>query len=158
MKRLKFNFDFFNYEKLLKKITYSFHQTTGIEFDDLFQEAAYAYCEALKTYNPTRGKITTHVWWCVQNRLKDYIKENKTDCVSLENIKYNKSQDINYFIDQLTIEGFQIAKLILKSPKQFYIRSQEDAIQRIKAILQNNGWNDNKIELGINDLKTIFSN
>ena len=65
------------HSKLLRKIALSFALSTGLEFDDLYQEANLAYLEALRTHDATKGKITTYLWHCVHNRLKNYIKQEE---------------------------------------------------------------------------------
>lgn len=66
-----------NHLNLLRKIAWSFYATTGIDWQELFSEAALAYCKALKSYNPNRGRITTHLWNCVKSELINFIKEEK---------------------------------------------------------------------------------
>ena len=46
---------------LIRKIAWSFHKTTGLDWDELFQEATLSYLKALKTYDKKRGAITTYV-------------------------------------------------------------------------------------------------
>lgn len=62
---------------LIRKIAWSFHESTGLDWDDLFQEGALAYLEAMKTYDEKKGKITTYVWHCIVSRLKNYLKSER---------------------------------------------------------------------------------
>jgi len=60
---------------LIRKIAWSFHKSTHLEFDDLFQEAAIAYHVALKSYDPAKGKITTFATHCILSHLKNYTRK-----------------------------------------------------------------------------------
>jgi RNA polymerase sigma factor (sigma-70 family) len=159
MKRLKFNFNFLSYERLLHKIAYSFHQTTGIELDDLFQEASLAYLEALKNYNPSRGKITTYIWWCIHNHLKIYIDKNsrRPTLVSFEDIKINPVVINNMLFERLSPEAQQIAKTILDCPRPFITRPPKEAIKRVESVMLSKGWSIQRVQTGIDELKQIFS-
>ena len=159
MKRLRFNFNFLRYEKLLHKIAYSFHQTTGIELDDLFQEASLAYLEALKNYNPARGKITTYLWHCIHNHLKIYIDKNKRQptLISFEDIKVNPVVVNNLLFEKLSPEAYQIAKTILDCPRPFITREPDKAIKRVESVILSKGWSVQRVQTGINELKQIFS-
>lgn len=56
----------------IRKIAWSFKKTTGLNWDDLFQEAAIAYIQSIKAYNKHKGSITTYAYRAASNRLKDY--------------------------------------------------------------------------------------
>lgn len=62
---------------LIRKVAWSFHETTGLDWDDLFQEAALAYLEAMKTYDSRKGKVSTYAWNCIVSRLRNYLREEK---------------------------------------------------------------------------------
>jgi len=59
---------------LIRKIAWSFHTSSGLDWDDLFQEAVIAYLYAMKTYTPDQGKISTYVWNFISNTLKSYLE------------------------------------------------------------------------------------
>jgi len=59
---------------LIRKIAWSFHMSSGLDRDDLFQEAVIAYIYALQTYKPDKGKISTYVWNCISNTLNSYLE------------------------------------------------------------------------------------
>lgn len=61
---------------LIRGIAWSFHRTTGIEFNELFSEAALAYCEAIKDYKPSSAKFTTYAYSCMRNKLINFIGTN----------------------------------------------------------------------------------
>lgn len=149
--------------KLLRKIAWSFHKTTGIDWDDLFQEAAYAYCVSIDKYKPEKGMISTHVWHCVTNHLKNYLQEEfkqtgHIDCyealeLALPNIAVNHPQ----FLDALTEDAKHIAKLVLSTPKKFVVLSMEQAETRVIRIMLKNGWDGRRITLALLNLEKVCS-
>jgi RNA polymerase sigma factor (sigma-70 family) len=145
-------------ELLIRKIAWSFSTSTGLEFDDLFQEASLAYLEALKTYDPDKGRITTHLWHCTHNRLKNYIKEQEKEKVlSIEDVEIGKTVNNIPFWEELNREAQEIAEVVLDSPKDFLnVPADEAQIQLTKIMLQK-GWNWIKICSGIKNLRAIYA-
>jgi hypothetical protein len=148
---------------LITKIAWSFHCTTGVDFEDLFSEASYLYCKALKEYDPTRGSITSYYSYYIHHRLINYLKQQ-------ENYKCKKHNEDFGFIDDLEVENHpvhetspfweslskeaqQIADIILNAPKPFIDLSCKDAEERIMAVLSRKGWTKQKIKTGLHDLK-----
>jgi DNA-directed RNA polymerase specialized sigma subunit len=63
---------------LVRKIAWSFYHSTGIEWNELFSEAALAYCEAINTYETSKNtKISSYLWYCMKNRLINFCKKEK---------------------------------------------------------------------------------
>ncbi len=146
---------------LIRKITWAFHHTTGVEWDDLFQEASLAYLEAIDTFDESKGSISTYMWKCCSEHLKNYIKGlERQKCImhnctlhhindSEEEMLYNNSD----FNDKLTIEAKELAKVILSAPKIFSEVSPKEAKLRLAKTMLKKGWSWKKIWIGINDLK-----
>ena len=143
---------------LIRKIALSFSATTGIDFDDLCQEAALAYLQAMKSYNPEKGKISTYVWHCINNHLKNYVRtELQENNVSIEDVElYNTCEPVSFF-NNLTMEAMEIAKIIIASPKKFVVMPKDVSIKRLYGILIMKGWKFEKIQSGFSCLKKIYS-
>lgn len=129
---------------LIRKIAWSFHNSTGEEWDDLFQEAALAYCEALKTYDPTKGKITTYMWWCISSHLKNYLKleekQNGHTC-SEEEIVEQQAISFKLSFDNLSKDAQQVADMVLSNPGRFLSDDPQCAREKIaKAVFKENQW------------------
>jgi len=61
---------------LLRHLAWSFHRTTGIEYDELFSQATLTYCELIsgnlcgaEEHDPTISKHTTYVYHIIRNHL-----------------------------------------------------------------------------------------
>jgi len=143
---------------LIRKIAMSFSVTTGIDFDDLCQEASLAYLEAMKTYDPDKGKISTYVWHCIHNHLKNYVKiEQQENNVSIDDVEiYNTCEPVSFF-NSLTIEAMEIAKIIIASPRKFVCMPKDMSIKKLYEILTTKGWKPEKIQSGFSCLKKIYS-
>ena len=164
---------------LIRKIARLFHETTGIEFEELFAEAALAYCEGLKNgkhpYDPAKGSLTTHMWHRITNHLKDYLKKQpaykyayhnkdlidptKTPCLKYVDIQYMERPVTQIpFWEVLNEEAQEIADIVLTKPKTYLKCSRKsDAVKKVKRVLKDQGWNKDKINYGINSLKLAFS-
>lgn len=147
-----------NYTNLIRKIAISFSLTTGIDMDDLFQEANLACLEAIKEYNPNKGRVSTYVWHCVHNHLKNYVKEEiKQKHISLDSIRVNKSYEFSPFFNSLSQEAIEIARLVLKKPKNFICMTKETAQLKITTDLLQKGWKWEKICTGLKNLRQVYS-
>ena len=148
-------------ENLIRKIAWSFHRSTGIDFDDLFQEAFIAYTKAMESYNPKKGKISTYVWFCISSHLKNYINENKKQagfCTSMEEVNLNHKSDIQTipFWEKLNQEAIEITNIIFTAPKLFMDEPIKKIEDKITDILLSRGWGMKKIRLGIQNLYSIY--
>ncbi len=61
---------YLQYQNLIRKVAW--HRASNnpnLEFDELMAEGNLAYCEALSTWDPARGRFSTHLWWQLRHRL-----------------------------------------------------------------------------------------
>ena len=145
---------------LIRKVAWNFTQTTKLEFDDLFQEAAYAYCKALDTYNPDKGAISTHVFVCMQNHLKNYIKKQIKDEVYIEDLGYSIDKPEETFediLEQLSPTASDMVEIILGNVGDYIFTTQKKAKQKLVSNLKNSKWSRKNIWSGISELKLMFN-
>lgn len=149
---------------LIKKIAWSFHNTTGMEWDDLFQEAALAYHEALENYDPghpRQAKLITYTWHCIESRLKNFVKEqnkwNDRTC-SIENVDPNMAIPSNGHLEKLSKEAREIVRVIFSDPCKYSTVSPRLAKKEIaRQMIEENHWSWHRVLVGIRDLKLAFS-
>jgi RNA polymerase sigma factor (sigma-70 family) len=148
-------------EKLLKKLANSYAFTTGVEFDDLFQEAYIAYHEALKTFDPKKAKLSTYIWHCVSAHLKNYVKLEKPylECVSIEEPEViNKpGLSVSGFWDALSFEAQQIIKIMFDRSNFYTFAKPTEREKKIRQTLIRRGWNEKKIRIGLHDLQVALN-
>ena len=144
-------------EKLLRKIAWSFSTSTGVDKEDLFQEAYIAYHEAMKSFDPNKAKATTHIWHCVSNHLKNYVKLEKPylSMISIEEpeVMNKPGLSVTNFWDALSFEAQQMVKIVTSSSRIFYIKDREKVCRKIHNNLIQKGWNERKIELCLHELE-----
>ena len=142
---------------LIRKIAWSFHTSTGIELEELCSEATLAYLESLKTYDPTRGKITTYAWWYIHSHLKNYlkIKAKHIHTPSVDDVYADRPVANVPFWESLSQEAQQIVDLVLTTPRAFVCLTSEEAQQRVTNILTRKGWNVEKIQNGLTELISV---
>jgi len=143
---------------LIRKIAWSFHRSTGLDWDDLFQEGYLAYMLALKTYDPTKNiKITTHAWHCIVSHLKNYLKEEKgwrNPLDHIDDIKLTKHPAVTAspFWEGLSDDAQQIADLIIRRSAMFIGPPPHEAYKRIYATMEGRGWSRTRTRKGIKEL------
>lgn len=153
---------------LIRKIAWSFYHTTGLDWEDLFQEAAIAYLEAKDNYNPGDGKITTYLWHCMTKRLNNYLKEQESykcaqhnggsGIASLEDITTDPYIETTPFWEELSVTAQMIAEVVIASPKPYLEHETRPlSINRIRRVMRNYGWDWNKTREGLNELRTVYS-
>jgi len=122
---------------LIRKLAWSFHHSTGLDWDDLFQEAALAYLEGMNTYDPDKGALSTHMWHVITSRLKNYVKQERNWKNPLCDLEEANGKGLNYttFWDYIPDEIKEEVSLILRSPEIF------------NTIILNYELNDKKNEL-----------
>lgn len=142
--------------QLIRKLAWSFHQTTGYDYDDLFQEAALAYCLCLKQWNPDRGKLSTFMWRSITGHLTNYLAKQKKQPViegTLE--KVNTSVEIDSLFEMLSNGAMEVARVVLSSPRPFITRP-ENAAKRIISLMSRRGWSKYRSKAVIKELQIAF--
>ena len=145
---------------LIRKIAWSFHYTTGIDFDDLFSEASLAYCEGLSKFDPERGKITTFMYTHIQNHLRNYLQKNYTkqpNLISIDVVRVDHFSESTDLFDRLTPAAMEIARMLLSNPKPYAYTKPNAAKCRMAKVMLNKGWDMAKIWVGISELKQALS-
>jgi hypothetical protein len=144
-------------ENLLKKLAHSFANTTGLDYEELFQEASLAYLEALRTYDKDRGAVSTHVWICVSNRLKNYIKKEQEEIGTVPIEECNYTVSCTPFWEKLSKDAQFVTESILCSPRRFLKLNKIHAQIIVISALIENGWDEKRIGNTIVELMKEFS-
>ncbi len=68
-----------NHDAFCKQQGYFFAERTGIEFDDLHQEARMGLMESIKRFDTSYGtKLLTYAGWWIHQHVQSYIAKHKT--------------------------------------------------------------------------------
>jgi DNA-directed RNA polymerase specialized sigma24 family protein len=148
------------YLNLIRKITWSFHKTTGLDWDDLFSEAVESYFRAMEHYDAEKSGITTFVSIYITHSLVNYIKKQKEinepmTSIDEEDFYYLPSNEPSPFWEYLTQDAQKIADLICRYSKHFVCLDTEQAEQRVIQIMTHPklGWSEERTLAGLRDLK-----
>ena len=143
---------------LIRKIVWSFHSTTKLDWDDLFQEASLAYLEALRTHDPKKGKITTHLWHVISNNLKNYIKREARVNPPTSDLAeaYYKPCPQDCLWENLPTTAYDAVKIILDNQTDLNGLESKDARKRIRIILRKEGFSNTKIRKSFHSLRKMF--
>jgi len=145
------------YINLIRKLAWSFHKTTGIDWDDLFGEACLAYCEACLSYRANHNKLSVWIYICIKNRLINYChKEERLVLLDEETEEYYDNQlstDPAAFFelfDSLSDDSKEISQMVLDDPTFFLgVRG----LGRVAKSLRKKQWSFPRIETGIRNMK-----
>jgi len=159
---------------LLRKIAWSFHKSTGLNWDDLFQEAYIAYQHAIQHYNKSKKiKLSAFIWIHVSNQLKSYY-QRELDFVHPLKKAYSKALyaninlsswipleekycDQHFELEELSKDAQKIAQIVIATPRKFLHLSQIEVRRRLENILCKQGWSKERVLKGIQDLKRVCS-
>ena len=151
------------YLNLVRHIAWSFHKTTGIDWEELFGEASLAYCEALQSYQPKKSEESTWIFNCVENKLINFCKvewRNKNPegigrwietTIPTPNYEFfedrfgglNLSEDVKWII-----------RMILRNPQRYYNVNAFRALGIITRDLRDKKkWQYKRIWAGMTNLR-----
>jgi len=157
--------------KIIQKISWSFHNTTGIAFDDLLGEATEAFYTTIRTYKPTKGtKETTWAWWGMRSHLLNYCQRTqRTKMVPLQPV-YLEDDDINphepsinpmplfEFMDEFSERKKTILNKVLESPWAYLDKPAKMARGQITKELKEDGWKWQEIWDEMREIKQLMQN
>lgn len=159
--------DYKDYQKLIKKISWSWHKATGIEFETLEAEANVAFAECLHIHNPKKGKFSTLLWHAIESRFKNLLKhshQNRYDGieVELEEMALStpcKQERICIFanlINGLSKEAKEITSIVLEAPADLLqmIPKPKLSKHQLTKYLRLKGWKIPAIAKAFAEIKT----
>jgi RNA polymerase sigma factor (sigma-70 family) len=117
--------------KDISAIAYSFHKSTGLDYDDLYQQAAIGYIKADKHYdNSFRASFITFAHCCAVNSVIDFLRqERKFKYFSFDELYWqvsNSLQITKYFGD-LMHSLSETARNKLKNSKEIETFEKENS-------------------------------
>jgi len=144
---------------LIRKIAWSFHQTTGVDYQELFSEAAVTYCNLLKEdYQIEKSKFSYWAWLRMEQSLINFIKKEKQ-------YSYRKNiPDISWlpepfseFFEELPEECKELAQIVLDHSDEFFNIKPKFARGQIVEILRSEGWTWERIWDSIREMKNYLA-
>jgi RNA polymerase sigma factor (sigma-70 family) len=145
-------------EKLIRKIAWSFHHTTNIDVEDLFQEGCLAYFKALQSHDQSKAMVSTHIYHCVSNHLINYCKkEHRYKKVFCE-IELGKSKNFfaEPFFESLSKDAILVAEEVLRLTPDF-LKGKKVAQKTVYNKFRKQGWKKDEINKTFSEIKVAFS-
>lgn len=149
---------------MIRQIAWSFHYTTGIEYEELFSTGCLEWCEAILVYDDDRKtSLSTYAYTRVQKYLINYVKsEHLRKTYSLEEVcetKFNFSPDYEFY-QRETIKGdtLKAFNLILSQSENFEDVSSKMARNILRRKLKGDkSWTWERVWNAIRNLKEIIN-
>jgi DNA-directed RNA polymerase specialized sigma subunit len=144
------------YINLLRKIAWSFHKTSRLEWDELFSETIQAYYNAMEKYDPKKGAVSTFITVHITFHMLNYLKSTREkNALSIDDtdLIYQPANNPSPFWEELTKDANEIAKVVLSSSQKFVCLELNQVEERIINIMSNQGWSVERIESALYDLK-----
>lgn len=150
---------------LIYERAWSFHRTTGIDFDELVGEAMLAYAEAHNDFIEEYGvKETTYAYSVITNRLVSF-------CSSMQKIRFDHIEDIgknfgfepNFDVringlpmDKFPKEVKELMEIVFEYSDQLTESSSRNK-GFLRRVLRQRGWPFSKIDVSFMMLKNILN-
>lgn len=157
---------------LIRSVAWRFHRATGLEYQELFSEAALAYCTAIKRFDPTKGyQESTYLYFCMRNALVNFCKketrlQSSHQPIDDMDFAHEAKESLSDIIAEWPKDCQMVAKLVLDNEEYIightpnYKRTSQDHTtpkQRITATLRNQGWKVARIQTTIKDVKELIA-
>jgi len=155
---------------VVKKLVWSFQKTTGLEFEDLLGEGFVALTDAMQTYNPNKGAMSTWVWSNVKAQLVKYTYKEKqerekvyTEDLAFQLLLSSKACSIldrAHFLERLsrTSEDTQtVCHMIFSHPEEYYVLPPKLARGKLKRKLREQGWIWSRIWDSFKEIKVALN-
>jgi DNA-directed RNA polymerase specialized sigma subunit len=159
----------FKHIGIIRKLAWSFHCTTGIDFDDLVSEGILAYHESFERFDEkTHGTArSTFTWIHVKNHLITYCKkETKFNlgrhCLDDVNVEqspalFSTKANPKDIFESFTKDAEQIAKVVLQRSKRIVVLPENEVEPYIVSILSHKGWTPDRTLHGLQELKRALA-
>lgn len=149
-----------------RKLAWSFARTTGLDVDELFQEACLAglKAEEQSSYDPSRGATKdTFLYWKMKTGLLDYIKKLRREKEKGEDIPVGDDiqvgTEVRYgFLDEvnnLSRAAQEAWNMLYKNPHEYLALGSKKARGELKTQLREQGWSWPKIRQALNELRSL---
>jgi hypothetical protein len=167
---------------MLAKLAWSYHRSTGHEFEELFGEACFAYARMKKYYDSGQSSFSTALYVAVSNRLATYQKRQKMHCARpprslsttktwheeesgqrcarLENVEFTTPESRLIFRESIAALGRdvrEIYNIVMSCPREFASSSSIQAQATLRQILRKRGWTKKRIRVEFNNITQALS-
>ena len=167
MTQTQANEHYLDHQNLIHKACWDrCRKNPGLEFNELVGEGNLAYCEALQTWNPDKGKFSTHLVWRLRHHLGRansiaYDHNNHTMTID-EGLQVSDPKAVGGIwsaLENLGSEAREVVGLILGSFGEladFTAGSVKVTQGHIRSALRSRGWSWRVIESAMAEIKVML--
>ncbi|NCC56375.1 MAG: sigma-70 family RNA polymerase sigma factor [Synergistales bacterium] len=156
----------------IRKIAWNFHNTTGVDVEELISEGCLAFVKDLEKYDPEKAALSTYTHWVVTSHLKNYLRkcsQNRAtayDDEIMELIPFEGTNAEQYLENEDTLadilralspKGFEVVDMVLSNPEDFLGITSRGARGKIQGKLRAMGWKWNDIWDSIREVKQVVN-
>ena len=155
------------YTPMLHKLAWSFHNSTGLEREDLFSEACVGFLRAYRTWDPKKGELGLRLWVVVTNHLRTYVQSQKAKPLPVyefaEDIFEDPRQDAENtedfadLVSRMSQEAQTLVQAIVSSPGDFMRSSSRATRGALTQMLRQQGWPVEKIARCYREVKLVLN-
>jgi DNA-directed RNA polymerase specialized sigma24 family protein len=144
---------------MIRKIAWSFHHTTRIEYDELFSEACFYYVKALKKYDhKSKFKFTTFAYRVMNNGLKNFVNKYQNFVHPDTNDVFDRVVQFNSYMELFYGEkAKKISDMIIENANFFSSLPDHRVIRSIISKLSHKGWSHGDIKEGIEEIQNTLA-
>lgn len=161
---------FVQHQNLIRKAAWQrVRQNPNLIFEELEAEGNLAYMEAVETYDPDKGKFSTHLTWRLRHRLgkansraidHDNYTTELNEAMNVPSKESSiESSSFARALEGLGAEARQVVSLILGSAGEFAdftVGSVKVTRGHIQSYLRGWGWKWTKIEAAMGEIKEML--
>jgi hypothetical protein len=160
--------EYSKYTPLIMKTSWSFHNKTGIPFEELVSVCNLSFVSSIDSHDPTKSTFITYFHTVMKNDLitfvsKEFTAKESADLDELEGF-YTKPFDMEQYcifmdtINNLNKEAYEVCMLILSSPSEFLCPGKPKLSRgRVYRYLRSIGWKWATIWSSFSDIKLVLN-
>ena len=154
---------------MARKLAWSFHKSTNIDYDDLYGEALLGYAMAVDaaevrgTYDPEKSAFTSFAWMCMNHHLCSVIHQRKYKSIGSMELdpkildyrlpSPDRKLAFKDFLSHLSEEARFVVEMVLKSPVDFLELGRQRGRRKLKGALRDRGMNEQEAIRTLKDIK-----
>lgn len=157
----------------IRKIAWNFHNTTGIDVEELISEGCLYFLKDFDKYDPEKAALSTYTHWVVTNGLKNYLRkcaQNKATAYDDEIMELIPFEGTNAetllenedtladILRALSPKALEVVSIVLGNPDEFFGMTAKKARGLIQRKLREDmGWKWADIWDSIREVKMVVN-
>jgi len=131
-------------------LIYSFMRSKKLDIEEYYGDIAEAYCNAITSYSPEKGTLSSYVYYCLNNKLKNIRKaESAAKIISIHLVvsfdqPINDSDDDSNLYDSLPdpLADVESQAMLNLAVKRLFLELNKEELLLLKGIInQENLFN-----------------